>query len=69
MVPAGTPRPVIDRLHGAFAQALAMPDVQKAMTDVGLVPTTSAPDEFAARIRTDIDKFSRIVKASGIKVD
>jgi tripartite-type tricarboxylate transporter receptor subunit TctC len=69
MVPAGTPRPVIDRLHGAFAQALAMPDVQKAMTDVGLVPTTSTPDEFAARIRTDIDKFSRIVKASGIKVD
>jgi tripartite-type tricarboxylate transporter receptor subunit TctC len=46
-----------------------MPDVQKAMTDVGLVPTTSTPDEFAARIRTDIDKFSRIVKASGIKVD
>ncbi len=69
MVPAGTPRPVIDRLHTAFVQAIAMPDVQKAMTDVGLVPTTSTPEEFGARLRTDIDKFSRVVKASGIKVD
>ena len=69
LAPAGTPRPVIDRLHAAFVQALAMPDVQKSMTDVGLVPTTSTPEEFAARIRADIEKFSRVVKASGIKVD
>jgi tripartite-type tricarboxylate transporter receptor subunit TctC len=69
MVTAGTPKSVVDRLHTAFVQAIAMPDVQKSMTDVGLTPTPSTPEEFGARIRTDIEKFTRVVKASGIKVD
>ena len=69
MAPAGTPRPTIDVLHGALVQVLAMPDVQKSMTDVGLVPTTTSPEQFAARIRADVDKFARIAKAANIKAD
>lgn len=69
MVPAGTPRPIVDRLNAALVQVIAMPDVQKTMLDVGLTPTTSTPEAYAARIQADIEKFSRIVKASGIKVD
>lgn len=69
MVPAGTPRPIVDRLNAALVQVISMPDVQKTMLDVGLTPTTSTPEAYAARIRADVDKFSRIVKASGIKVD
>lgn len=69
MVPAGTPRPIVDRLNAAIVQVIGMPDVRKSMLDVGLTPATSTPEEYAARIRADVDKFSRIVKASGIKVD
>lgn len=69
LVPAGTPRPIVERLNAALVQVIGMPDVQKAMLDVGLTPATSTPEAYAARISADIDKFSRIVKASGIKVD
>jgi tripartite-type tricarboxylate transporter receptor subunit TctC len=69
MVPAGTPRPIVDRLNAALVQVIGMPDVQKTMLDVGLTPTTSSPEAYASRVRADVDKFSRIVKASGIKVD
>lgn len=69
MVPAGTPRPIVDRLNAALVQIIGMPDVQKAMLDVGLTPATSTPEAYAARIRADIDKFTRIIKASGIKID
>jgi tripartite-type tricarboxylate transporter receptor subunit TctC len=69
MVPAGTPRPIVDRLNAALVQIIGMPDVQKAMLDVGLTPATSTPEAYAARIRADVDKFTRIITASGIKID
>ena len=69
MVPAGTPRPIVDRLNAAMVQIIGMPDVQKAMLDVGLTPATSTPEAYAARIRADVDKFTRIITASGIKID
>jgi tripartite-type tricarboxylate transporter receptor subunit TctC len=50
-------------------QIIGMPDVQKAMLDVGLTPATSTPEAYAARIRADVDKFTRIITASGIKID
>lgn len=69
MVPAGTPRPIVERLNTAIVQVIGMPDVRKSMLDVGLTPASSTPEEYANRIRADVEKFSRIVKASGIKVD
>jgi len=69
MVPAGTPRPIVERLNAALVQIIGMPDVQKAMLDVGLTPATSTPEAYAARIRADVDKFTRIITASGIKID
>lgn len=69
MVPAGTPRPIVDRLNAALVQIIGMPDVQKAMLDVGLTPATSTPEAYAARIRADVDKFTRIITTSGIKID
>ncbi len=69
VAPAGVPRPIIDRLNAALAQVIAMPDVQKTMTDLGLEPRSSTPDEYAARIVKDIEKFKDIVKTAGIKPD
>jgi tripartite-type tricarboxylate transporter receptor subunit TctC len=69
MVPAGTPRPIVERLNAALVQIIGMPDVQKVMLDVGLTPATSTPEAYAARIRADVDKFTRIITASGIKID
>jgi tripartite-type tricarboxylate transporter receptor subunit TctC len=68
--PAGTPEPVLSRLRAAVAKALASPDVrEKFNTAGGMEPFVTTPDEFAALIRRDYDKYGKIVKTVGIKVD
>jgi tripartite-type tricarboxylate transporter receptor subunit TctC len=68
-VSAGTPREVVDRLHGEFVRALAAPDVREKMLNLGAEPVGNRPEEFAAYIRREADKYARVVKASGARVD
>ena len=49
-VPAGTPRPVVDRLHAEFTRALAAPDVREKMLALGAEPVGSTPEQFAAYV-------------------
>ena len=67
--PAKTPQPIVDRLHAELTRALAMPDVRQKMVDLGAEPVGSTPAEFAAYIRSERDKYARVIKASGAKVD
>jgi tripartite-type tricarboxylate transporter receptor subunit TctC len=68
-VPAGTPREVVDRVHREFTRALAAPDVREKMLNLGAEPVGNRPEEFAAYIRREADKYARVVKASGARVD
>jgi len=68
-VPAGTPRPVVDRLHDEFVKALAAPDVREKMLNLGAEPVGNTPGEFAAYVRSEAAKYAKLVKASGAKVD
>src|SRR5512139_2652258 len=67
-VPAGTPRPVVDRLHDEFVKALAAPDVREKMLNLGAEPVGNTPEEFAAYVRSEAAKYAKLVKASGAKV-
>ena len=68
--PAGTPEAMLVRLRAAVDKALAAPDVkQKLNAAGGLEPFATTPNEFATLIRHDYDKYGKIVKAIGIKVD
>lgn len=67
--PAQTPRPIIDQLNAALARAVAQPEVQKQMTDTGSVPLTMSPEDFRRRIQADLEKFARVVKNAGIKIE
>jgi len=68
--PAGTPEPVLSRLRAAVAKALTAPEVKERLNAAGgLEPFASTPEEFAALIRRDYDKYGKIVKAIGIKLD
>jgi tripartite-type tricarboxylate transporter receptor subunit TctC len=67
--PAGTPRDALDRLHAEFTKALASPDVREKMLALGAEPVGSRPEEFAAYIRAERDKYARVIKASGAKAD
>ena len=64
---AGTPRAIVEQLNAAVVKIVAMPDVQKVMIEGGSDPQSSTPDDFMTRIRSDVAKFSALVKSAGIK--
>ncbi len=65
--PAGTPQPIIARLHKEFAGILAMPDIQKKHADVGARIIGGTPEQFHAYLKLEVEKFGKLVKAAGIK--
>jgi tripartite-type tricarboxylate transporter receptor subunit TctC len=69
MAPAGTPAPIIARLQAEIAKSLASPEMQAAMANEGADAVGNKPQEFAAFIRSEIDKWSKVVKAARIEQD
>jgi tripartite-type tricarboxylate transporter receptor subunit TctC len=69
LAPAGTPEPVVSKLHGAFVQAVHAPEVAKQMEDQGAEAVTNTPQAFAAFIASETERFGKIVKTLGIKAD
>ena len=67
LAPAGTPRAIVSRLHSEYARALALPEVKQRLENLGFEIVASAPDVFAAYIKTEIVKWAKVVKASGAK--
>jgi tripartite-type tricarboxylate transporter receptor subunit TctC len=68
MAPAGTPKPIIDRLHGLIATALKTPELQKMLAAQGAEPSGSTPEEFAAEITREFAVWRDVVKSTGIKI-
>jgi tripartite-type tricarboxylate transporter receptor subunit TctC len=69
VAPAGTPRPIIDKLNKALRTALATDEVRKRLSTDGAEPTPSSPEEYAAQIDREETKWSKVVKDSGAKAD
>jgi len=69
VAPAGTPRPIVDKLNAALREALAASDTQERMAKDGTEPLPSTPDEYAADIDREETKWSAIVKKSGAKAE
>jgi tripartite-type tricarboxylate transporter receptor subunit TctC len=67
--PAGTPKPVIDRLYNEIAKILKMPDVQKRLSDLGLDLSGMPPAELGALVKADVPRLGKIVKDSGAKAN
>ena len=67
VAPAGTPRPVIDKLNRELRAALASEEVQKHLALDGTVVTPGTPEDYAAFIDKDERKWSGLVKASGVE--
>jgi tripartite-type tricarboxylate transporter receptor subunit TctC len=69
MAPAGTPKPVIDRLNVEILKVLNAADVKKNWSEQGAVPMGMTPEQFDKFLREDIAKWAGVVKATGMKVD
>ena len=67
--PAGTSRTIVDKIQADVAKALAMPEVRERFVAQGAQPSGSTPDQFAAFIRAETDKWTKVVKISNAKVD
>lgn len=67
--PAGTPKPIIDRLYAEISKILQMPDVQKRLTDLGLDLSGMPPQQLEALVKADVPRLGKIVKESGAKAE
>jgi len=69
MAPAGTARPIVDKLNAETARILALPDVREKFTSLGADPTPSTPDKFGSVMKSDADKWGKIIKLTGARAD
>jgi tripartite-type tricarboxylate transporter receptor subunit TctC len=69
VVPAGTPRAIIDQLNAATTKALGMPDVKATLFNQGLDPAPGTPEQFGAYIKSERIKWAKVIKASGAKAE
>lgn len=68
-VPAGTPRDIINKLSTDINRVLAMPDTIERLAGAGTDPFPGSPDQFAAFLKVEIDKWGKVVKSIGLKMD
>jgi tripartite-type tricarboxylate transporter receptor subunit TctC len=67
--PKGTPRPIIDKLNAELKKALADPGVASKLSGQTLDPMHMTPEQFASRLKSDYDKYEKVVRISGARVD
>jgi tripartite-type tricarboxylate transporter receptor subunit TctC len=67
--PAGTPRPVVDRLHAEIVRIFNLPDVQAKMRTLGLDPILGGPEELARTQQSEIAKWAKVIRDSGAKAE
>lgn len=67
LAPAGTPVSILERLSTELNKVLALPDLRARLTAAGADPVTSSPQEFSAFFKSDIEKWTSIVKTAGIR--
>jgi tripartite-type tricarboxylate transporter receptor subunit TctC len=69
LAPAGTPRPIVERLQKEIAAVLADPEVRSRYEVLGIEPVGNTPEQFAAQIRADLARYEQVVKQAGIRVE
>ncbi len=69
MAPIGTPAPIVAKLHAVFVQALKLPDVQERLVNQGFDVAGSTPAQFSAFVRSELKRWSTVVKASKASID
>ena len=69
LAPAATPREVIQRLAGEMAKVAKQPDLVKRFTELGIDPAGSPPEAYAALNKSEYEKYGKLVKETGAKVD
>jgi tripartite-type tricarboxylate transporter receptor subunit TctC len=67
--PAGTPKDIINRLNGEINKALKLPDVSQNLASQALDAWISTPEEFDARLKSDYEKYAKLIRLTGARID
>jgi tripartite-type tricarboxylate transporter receptor subunit TctC len=65
--PAGTPKDIVATLNREIVRILAQPDMKERLATLGFDPIGSTPDQFAARIKSELAMWTKVIRAAGIK--
>ena len=69
LAPAGTPKEIVSLLHREIVKIVAMPDVKQRLDDLGFEILANTPDEFAARIKTEMEKWGKVIHDAKLKIE
>ena len=69
LLPAGTPKAIVDKLHADMVKVMRDPVVKGKFADLGVEAVSSTPEQFGAFIRAETDKYARLIKEANIKVN
>jgi tripartite-type tricarboxylate transporter receptor subunit TctC len=70
LVPSGTPRPIVDKLHAAIVKVLAEPEIQARMQKAGVIAVASkSPEDFKAYIEVETAKWTKVIAESGVRAE
>ena len=69
LAPAGTPREIVNRLSSEAAKALQNPDIRDRFAAQGVDPVSSTPEQFSALMKSELEKWRKVIAASGMKID
>jgi tripartite-type tricarboxylate transporter receptor subunit TctC len=69
LAPTGVSRAIVDKLHHDIARAVQLPEVKQRLATDGADPVGSSPEEFAAYLRTELARWTKVAKTAGIKAD
>ncbi|XAH21978.1 tripartite tricarboxylate transporter substrate binding protein [Xylophilus sp. GW821-FHT01B05] len=67
--PAGTPRPIVEKLNAAFAKAMNYPDVKSRLVMLGMQLDLGSPEEMGRFIQEDVERWTRVIRQGGIRVE
>jgi tripartite-type tricarboxylate transporter receptor subunit TctC len=66
LLPAGTPRDIVDQWHRETARVMGLAEVRQRVALLGLEPVVNTPDEFSAQIKTEVARWSKVIRQARI---
>jgi tripartite-type tricarboxylate transporter receptor subunit TctC len=69
LVPAGTPKAVVDLLHGEIGRIVSLPEVKARLDTLGFVPIGNTPDEFAKVIKDETARWGKVIRDAKLRVE
>jgi tripartite-type tricarboxylate transporter receptor subunit TctC len=67
--PAGTPKPIIDKLHDEILKIIAQPEMQERLKGLGMQPTPLTTEQVTAFQKAEVEKWAQVIKAANVKID